>query len=283
MNKTAGVVDVLPAAPASERMHASALLTLFWLTLRQQCRARRLLILCVLFCLPIGIAVLARSLNPASSELQSDLEFGLIFGFIAHALVPLTALLYASGMIQDDIEEQTLTYLMVRPLPKPAIYLTKLTATIVLTVLIAGVFVVATYVAIDVGRPEFWGEVFPGRALKVACLLGLSLVSYCALFGLVGLLFRRTLFFGVIYIAVFEGALASMDFIVRRLTIMYYFRVLVERWTKLKPSEWSISLSDAPGAQACVAVIVAVAVAASAIAVLIFATREFRVKTPEGN
>lgn len=283
MNKTAGVVDVLPAAPVSERMHASALLTLFWLTLRQQCRARRLIILCALFCMPIGIAVLARSLNPASSELQSDLEFGLIFGFIAHALVPLTALLYASGMIQDEIEEQTLTYLLVRPLPKPAIYLTKLAATIVLTVLLAGVFVVATYVAIYVGRPESWSDVFPWRALKVACLLGLSLVSYCALFGLVGLLFRRTLFFGVIYIAVFEGVLASMDFIVRRLTVMYYFRVLVQRWTELKPSEWAISLADAPGAQACVAVMVAVAVAASAIAVLIFSTREFRVKTPEGN
>ena len=39
-----------------------------------------------------------------------DVEWDLPGGiFIPTALVPLTALLYASGMIQDEVEEQTLT------------------------------------------------------------------------------------------------------------------------------------------------------------------------------
>ena len=28
------------------------------------------------------------------------------------------ALLFASGMVQDDVEEQTLTYLLIRPVPE---------------------------------------------------------------------------------------------------------------------------------------------------------------------
>ena len=52
---------------------------------------------------------------------------------------------------------------------------------------------------------------------------------------------------GVAYIVLFEGLLASLDTVARRLTVMYYFRVLVLRW--LEPAsgkEWSIDLATAP-------------------------------------
>ncbi len=45
---------------------------------------------------------------------------------IPQALVPITALVFASGMISDEVEEQTLTYLLIRPVPKSVIYLVKL-------------------------------------------------------------------------------------------------------------------------------------------------------------
>ena len=51
------------------------------------------------------------------------LQFALVFNLIPHALAPLAALLYATGIIQDEVEEQTLTYLLLRPLPRWAIYL----------------------------------------------------------------------------------------------------------------------------------------------------------------
>ncbi len=81
----------------------------------------------------------------------------------------------------------------------------------------------------------------------------LAQAGYCGLFGLLGLLMRRSLLVGVAYIVLFEGLLASLDTVARRLTIMYYFRVLVLRW--LEPangSEWSIDLATAPEAQKCV-------------------------------
>ena len=94
---------------------------LFWLTLRQQTRGRKLLVLVVLYALPCILALVLRSLSrPAPTDI---LEFALIYNLVPHALAPLTALLYAGGMIQDEVEEQTLTYLLVRPLPRPALYI----------------------------------------------------------------------------------------------------------------------------------------------------------------
>ena len=57
----------------------------------------------------------------------------MIFGLIFQALLPVSALLFASGMVQDDIEEQTLTYFLIRPIPRWVIYLAKLLGTFVVT------------------------------------------------------------------------------------------------------------------------------------------------------
>src|SRR5438477_10698911 len=85
--------------PAAGRVVFSVAWTLFGLTVRQQCRARRLIVLSLLFLLPSLVAILAR--NAPRPPRPSELEFVTIFNLIANALVPLTALLYASGMIQD--------------------------------------------------------------------------------------------------------------------------------------------------------------------------------------
>ena len=68
--------------------------------------------------------------SPASCR---NLQFAFVFNLIPHALVPLAALLYATGIIQDEVEEQTLTYLLLRPLPRWALYLIKLLATMLMT------------------------------------------------------------------------------------------------------------------------------------------------------
>src|SRR5713226_2443894 len=105
----------------------TALAALFVLTLRQHLRGRRLLVLSLLFLLPSVLATVARlAPHPPQPE---ELEFAFVFNLIPHALATLTALLYAAGIIQDEVEEQTLTYLLLRPLPRWALYVTKLLAT----------------------------------------------------------------------------------------------------------------------------------------------------------
>ena len=111
----------------------------------------------------------------------------------------------------------------------------------------------------------------------------LAQLGYCALFGAAGLATRRALIAGVAYIVLFEGVLASLDTVARRLTVMYYFRVLILRW--LEPADaqpWKVDLATAPSNQSCVLTLVIAGLVLTVAAAALFAVREFRMKTPEG-
>src|SRR5205085_8432757 len=100
--------------------------------------------------LPTVIAIIVRTMHSGDSPAEN--ENALIFSLLANALVPFAALWCASTMIQDELEEQTLTYLLVRPLPRWAIYLTILAATIAVTAFLSSVFSSLAYLAVYAGR-----------------------------------------------------------------------------------------------------------------------------------
>src|SRR5262245_31150349 len=101
----------------------SSLSALYTLTLRQHLYGKRWMVLGVLFLLPAILAVIVRATAPDVPAI--NLEFVFVFMLIPQALLPLVALLYGSGIIQDEQEEQTLTYLLIRPMPRWAIYVVK--------------------------------------------------------------------------------------------------------------------------------------------------------------
>lgn len=259
-----------------------ALASLLGLTLRQHLRGRRLLMLSLLFSLP-GLLAAAVILGSRVTPPAESIEFALVLNLIPHALAPLAALVYAAGMIQDEVEEQTLTYLLLRPLPRRSMYLARLLATLLVTSLLIALFTAVTITVIALMAKEPVNGELARRALTTAGILGLSQVGYCGLFGLMGLLMRRSLVVGVCYIVLLEGLLASLDTVARRLTVMYYFRVLALRW--LAPAsgrEWSIDLAKAPEAQTCVLALLGAGMFLAAVAAFLFARREFRMKTPTG-
>src|ERR1700722_13364438 len=80
----------------------SALWTLFTLTLRQFLYGKRMLVLALLALLPAALAVLIRTtVDDRHGAPFREIEFVCLFNLIPHALLPLTALLYGSGMILD--------------------------------------------------------------------------------------------------------------------------------------------------------------------------------------
>jgi ABC-2 type transport system permease protein len=265
----------------------SAIIALFVLTIRQHTHGRRLLVLGALYALPCILALTLRSLaRPAPSDI---LEFALIFNLLPHGLAPLTALLYSAGVVQDEAEEQTLTYLLIRSIPRWALYVTKLLATICVTSVIVGLATLALYACIYFNSPELAGTIFPGRVARAIGIMTLAQVGYCSLFGFIGLLTRRSLITGVVYIVAIEGVLANIDFIARSATMVYYVRILLLRWLDL-PAEvvtrfqrnWRIDLETVPSAGDCVQRVLVFSVVMILLAAVWFSRREFRVKTSEG-
>jgi ABC-2 type transport system permease protein len=283
MNTANSTTVMLPSRRAAGRgFDLTALGALFVLTLRQDLRGRRLLVLSLLFLLPSVLVMMVPLFGHAPPP--EHLEFAFVFNLIPHALATLTALLYATGIIQDEIEDQTLTYLLVRPLPRWALYLTKLIVTVGVTSALTGLFTILALVVLYWGTDNLIGEVLPWRALKIVGLMTVAQVSYCTLFGAMSLVVRRAVVAGLIYIIVIEGVLNTFASVLQLLTVNYYFRVLVVRWLDPPDSRaWALTLDTAPSAARCVLILLAASAVFAILGAVLTMRKEFRVKTPEGS
>ena len=222
-----------------------------------------------------------------------------VFMLIPHAVLPLAALIYASGIIQDEQEDQTITYLLIRPLPKWAIYVVKLLATITTTLILTWVFTTLTYAAIYLGAGTTPPDL-PMRCLTAAGIHSLGVMTYCCLFGLLSLLTKRVLVTGILYVIVIEGILANLPFGVRLITVIYYTRLIAYRSLDFIVSQfgrveniaaeaWQLdiqkdpNLLEHPTMRTCLIVLLSACVVFTALAAFICTRREFHVKTPEKN
>lgn len=271
-----------PAPPRSAGWTAAG--ALFALTVRQHTHGRRLYVVGLLYLLPCALALVLRNLSrPAPAD---ALEFALVFSLLPHALAPLTALLYAAGVISDEVEEQTITYLLMRSVPRWALYLVKLAATLCVTTMLVTVGVAALYLAIYAGSPEF-ADALP-RMGKMIGIMALAQVGYCALFGFLGLFTRRSLAAGVGYIILVEGFLANMDFVGRTATVAFQVRTMALRvmdWPqelmRRYQQSWGMTdLAELPTASACATTLLVFGVVVTVLTAVWFARTEFRVKTP---
>jgi ABC-2 type transport system permease protein len=286
--------DREPLRPKAGSSSLIAMWVLYTLTFRQHLHGRRWLVMAILFSLPVGLAVLIRA--TAQEVSLMILEFGIAFMLIPQALLPIVALAYAAGIIRDEQEEQTLTYLLIRPIPRWAIYSVKLLATLTTTVLLTTVFTALTFVAIYLGSESTVGEVSL-RCLKTIVMHDLAVITYCCLFGLISLLTNRTLVLGIVYSIIFEGLIANMPFGIRLITVIYYCRSIAYQWMPFKVNRYGHNIDMAADAwkfdpklmaemtsiQTCVTILVVASLVFAGIASLMCARREFHVKTPEGN
>ncbi len=263
--------------------------SLFTNTLARQLWSKRALVFALLYLLPIALAILIREVSPGLHGMAAYepafAEFVLLFNLLPQVYIPLTALVFASGMIQDEIEDQTITFLLIRPLPRWSIYAAKLAATLLGSIVLTAAATAVIFVVIGWGQPDYWGSGGGfSRMGKVIALYALSLTAYHAIFGLLSLLMRKAILLGVAYIILLEGWVAIIDFVIRKGTVMYHFRILSERWIGLgRADDYNLNLPEAPTLQTSVLILLGTSVVTSILAMLLMSTREFRVKTPEGS
>jgi ABC-2 type transport system permease protein len=299
-------LDRPPAAipPASElggfaSSRLTSLVTLYLLTLRQHLHGKRWMVMAGLFLLSAGLVILIRTTS--KNVPLVELEFIIAFLFIPQAILPLLALVYASGIVQDEQEEQTMTYLLIRPITKWALYLVKLLATLSTAILLAVAMTVLIYATIYFGSDAGFESV-AARCLKAASINALAIFTYCCLFGLLGLLTNRALVVGVLYAMFFEGLVANLPFSIRSATVIYYTRLIAYRSlpfvtttqfggrtikNDIAASLWQLNVVDDPGlaqqpqVRACLTILLAAGLLFAVVAAIIFSQREFYVKTPE--
>jgi ABC-2 type transport system permease protein len=269
-----------PARAISNRPSLGALATVVRITVARQLRGKRIWLFALMFALPAALAVLIR--RHAEPYVPEDSAMALLHVLIPQAIVPLTALLFASSLVQDDVEEQTLTYFLIRPIPRWSIYVAKVAGAVLTTSVLAALFTTATVAAIWWGVDDFGAEDMIRDAGLLTATSTLAMLAYISIFSLLSLMTKRVLVVGVGYVVLFEGIVSNIPFLFRYATVRFHVRVLEVRWLGLDGQPWSIDLETAPTASTSLACLAGASAVFLGLGAWLFAAREFRVKTPEG-
>jgi ABC-type transport system involved in multi-copper enzyme maturation permease subunit len=134
-------------------------------------------------------------------------------------LLPIFCLCYATASIASEREDQTLTYLLLSPLPRPMVYVAKFFSSLVLALLwTMGGLILLCQVVGDPGQQTLaivWPTVMA------------STLAYVGLFHLFGVMFRRATIVGFAYALFLENFVGSMPGIVKRVAVSFYTECLI--------------------------------------------------------
>ena len=188
---------------------------IFGLSLRQLAGRWRLLLLISLGGLPIVLMTIILLVSDVSREEGIDKEFMDVFfdGLFVGAIMPVVAMALATAAFGNEIEDRTLSYLMLKPLSRTLIALPKFLATVAIggpLLVVSGV--VSTVLASGDAR----------AAAAVGAALFAGVVTYAAIFTWAGLVTRSALGFALIYVFVWEGLISTFLSGTRYLSVRGY-------------------------------------------------------------
>jgi len=179
---------------------ASQLATVFSTDLRRLLRARKTLVLLIVQFLPVIFAIVYIFYDEIDGlAIFSETVEGVVFPF----LVPLAAVFYGGPALVDEMEGRTLTYLLLRPISKPILYLGKWLAStaVALGLVVLPVVVLLVLVMIAAGG---MGGTSVGGIAQIIGATALGTACYTAVFALLGALAAKSQFPGIIYYVIFE-------------------------------------------------------------------------------
>ncbi|MCS6776067.1 MAG: ABC transporter permease subunit [Chloroherpetonaceae bacterium] len=195
-------------------------LYIFRNTLRELNRPGRLWVNLLLVLLPAALALAARA--AAGSRFRPETVYGnvassLIFGF----LLVILAVVNGTGVLSQEIEQKTITYLLTRPVPRWRLLLLKfLAAFLMVTVTVCASCLLVALTLFGVGRLS--GAPI-GRDLLI---LPVGALAYGALFVLMATLLQRPLMYGLLFAFGWESWVPNLPGYFRRVSLMTYLRVL---------------------------------------------------------
>lgn len=141
---------------------------------------------------------------------------------IIHFLVVFVTLFYGTALVSEEVEGKTLTYLFVRPIPKPTIMLGKFLALVWICSLLVLPTIIASY-AILYFRTDmvaFLEDI--GTLGKDLGIVFLALVAYGSLFAMLGAWLKHSIITGLVYAFGWEGIISYLPGFTRKLTITHY-------------------------------------------------------------
>jgi ABC-type transport system involved in multi-copper enzyme maturation permease subunit len=245
---------------------------------RQGRRARRTRFLLLFSLLPVAVALVIK-LNQVFSD-KPGREGGYLFTnlimlFYLQLIILILALFYGTSVCSEEVEGKTLTYLVTRPIPKPAVVLGKYAAYTAVMIGMVGPGLGLSFLVLNLGRlqdPSTYGLL--GRYLGV---LILGLLSYGALFTFFGSALKRSIFFGLLFSFGWENVIQYFPGSTQRLAIVHYLKSFLPAAPAGRFSFLTFRLEPtSPGL--ALLMLFAIAAAFLALACLFFSKKEYNLE-----
>lgn len=222
--------------PSSQPSLLSSSLRIFDLSLGQMLWSRRTIFLGLVVGSPLALGVLFRVLEAMGITGAVRIEGfaangaaifgGMIWLLYLRFIVPVLGVFYGTALIADEVDDKTITYLFVRPVPRGAVLAGKYLAYLVTTVFVVLPSVVLLYLLVVPLGSGSLAASFPALVKDLA-LLGIGLAAYGALFAFIGSSFKYPLVTGLLFAFGWEQLALVLPGYLRRLTIAYYLQSLV--------------------------------------------------------
>lgn len=220
-----------PSAPAAQPDLERVLAAEYRLLLRSICTTGRLVAMGTLALLTFLMAVITRVTGP-----DDPLHAGVVFANRSVAtLIPVAVLVFGAAALGDLIDDGSMVYLWLRPVPTWVHVTAAWGATVTVTVPLVLVPVVFSSMLIDSSTDLVLGTIVAGLV---------AVFAYAGLFVTAGVRFRRALPWGLAYILIWEGFVASAGKTATKLAVRSYVRSILTAATgeQLKLADFSMAV-----------------------------------------
>ena len=231
MTDTAPTAAPTPAEPGRPRVRLGKVLAVeYQLVLRSICTPGRLVAIGLLAAVSMLTAFGVR----AESRRSLPAGVGFVNGNVA-TLIPVAVLLFGAASLGDLIDDGSLVYLWLRPVPSWVHVLAAwaATCTVVVPLVLVPMTLAAAFVHAD--ATLVWSAALAGLV---------AVAAYGAIFVMMGVRFRRALPWGLAYILIWEGFVASAGKTATKLAVRSYVRSILAslNGTDLKLGDFSLGV-----------------------------------------
>lgn len=186
----------------------------FLLSMRQLARKKRLILILLLAIIPVTLAAIISSIGEGGESQESDLVNVLLDGMLIAAIMPLITIALATRAFGDELEDRTLSYLVLKPVSRWMIVIPKLLSAIAICAPVMIISGVVTAIFIFSGDGQ--------AAVAVGVTLFVGVIAYATIFTWAGLISTHALAFGIVYVFLWEGIVSSLLSSVRYLSVRAY-------------------------------------------------------------
>jgi ABC-2 type transport system permease protein len=229
-------------------------------TLRELLGGRRTILLALLALLPAAVLAVLVADERTTAGIWEAFQGPLTILFFV--ILPVASLIFGAAALGDERRDATLSFILLRPLPRSLLTGAKLLGAWLSTLAVVGAGAIAMSMVLGL-RFAQWGTLGP-LLLAVA----LSTLAYTSAFLVLGYLTQRAVLLGLIYVFVWESGMTSA---VSSLATLSLMRIGLSAYGALAPQGQTLTADllgavqpGAGGATAKAAVIALLAVAAAA-------------------